>query len=52
MKNAQELIDAIKDVPEDLFDQNCYNNIVNPACGCVMHHYEIRSPKKRLAGTV
>lgn len=28
MKNAQELIDAIKDVPEDLFDQNLYEDVV------------------------
>ena len=41
MKNAQELIDAIKDVPEELFDQNLYEDVVRPQCGCVMHHYEM-----------
>lgn len=39
MKNAQELIDAIKDVPDELFDQNFYQD-GRPQCGCVMYHYE------------
>ena len=40
MKNAQELIDAIKDMPEELFDQNNYS--YRKHCGCIMHHYEIK----------
>lgn len=41
MKNAQELIDAIKDVPEERFNQNVYFHIYETGCGCVMHHFEV-----------
>ena len=38
MRDLQELIDAIKDVPSDKFDQNSYS--VLGECGCVMHWFE------------
>ena len=41
MKNAQELIDAIKDVPDEFFHQNHYYDH-SKRCGCIMHHYEMK----------
>ena len=46
MKNAQELIDAIKDVPEELFDQNYYDYSDKKNCGCIMYHYEMKKNGK------
>lgn len=42
MKNAKELIDILKDVSEDRFDQDLYGAFANPmGCGCAMHHFEV-----------
>ena len=46
MKKAKELIEAIRDVPEDIFNQDSYldrDEITGKKCGCVMHHYEINA---------
>jgi hypothetical protein len=44
MKNAKELIEILKNVDPELFDQDVYLNvdrIKGKKCGCIMHHYEM-----------
>jgi hypothetical protein len=44
MKNAKELIEILKNVDPELFDQDAYLNvdrIKGKKCGCIMHHYEM-----------
>ena len=43
MNNAQELIDAVKDVPVSMFNQRfyCQHDKDNNPCGCVMLHFEL-----------
>jgi hypothetical protein len=43
MKNAKELIEILKNVDPELFDQDSYVNvdrIEGKTCGCIMLHYE------------
>lgn len=49
MKNAQELIDAIKNVPSSRFNQRFYCDYDkdNNPCGCVMLHFELFKFGKR-----
>lgn len=41
MKNAQELIDILKEVPDEKFEQDIYIPFDGSDCGCVMHHYDL-----------
>lgn len=41
MRNAQELIDSIKNVPGERFNQDKYWSLTGENCGCVAYHFEM-----------
>lgn len=49
MRDLQQLIDAIKDVPDHKFDQNSYS-VLGCEGGCVMHWFEKKTFGKLVTG--